>query len=177
MTGVVDIVSTPSEGTWTVIHDGGAAGTVWDTIGWNTEDQGDEPTGTAITIEARAADSEQELEKAVYVDVVNGGPLTLSGQFIQIRTTLTPNDEGESPVLFDLTVTSLEPQGRVCDLNEDEIIDIYDILGIYFTIGDSAPPFDPRDYVVDQVIKWDDVQGCIYQCTYKYCLPADQCSK
>ena len=65
----------------------------------------------------------------------------------------------------------------MCDLNEDEIIDIYDILGIYFTIGDSAPPFDPRDYVEDEVIKWDDVQGCIFQCTYKYCLPADVCSE
>ena len=57
MTGVVDIVSTPSEGTWTVVHDGGATGTEWDTIVWNTEDQDDEPQGAAIMVQARAAAS------------------------------------------------------------------------------------------------------------------------
>ena len=41
---------------------------------------------------------------------------------------------------------------------------------------DARKPFDPRDYVVDGVIKKDDVMGCISQCTYRYCLSKDYCS-
>ncbi len=173
------------QGTWTVIHDSGTPANEWDTIVWNTEEQGSEPPGTVITVEARASDTGPDENGELggdYIAVGNGVPLSLNGQFIQIRATLESNDEGDSPVspvLSDLSVTSMQqPEGLVCDLNEDEIIDIYDILGIYFTIGDSArEPFDPRDYVVDGAIKWDDVEGCIYQCTYRYCLSKDVCSE
>ncbi len=177
MTGAV-----APEGIWTVIHDSQNPGNPWGVISWNSS----EPEGTRIVVEARAAETEDELAKLDdlpgqgYTEVENGMEFNMAGQLIQIRVTFQPNEkaEGVTPVLFDLAVKSAQPQGQVCDLNDDSVIDIYDILGVFFTIGDSADqPFDPRDWDADGTITIIDARGCVLQCTYAYCQPADTCSE
>jgi hypothetical protein len=104
MTGFLSIGGTSPQGSWTVVQDGGVAGTEWGTITWNTEPEASEPAGTSITVEARAADTEAGLSSQTFVPVSNGVLFSLTGQFIEVRTTLRANAEGESPVLSDLTI-------------------------------------------------------------------------
>lgn len=103
MTGFVNATTTPS-GTWTVVQDGGVVGKAWGTITWNSQ----EPAGTSITVEARAADSTVNLPQAQYVTIGNGQSLcggNLNGRYIEVRTTLTrPANVSITPVLFDLTI-------------------------------------------------------------------------
>jgi DNA-binding beta-propeller fold protein YncE len=82
MTGVVSMgEETSPEGTWTVVYDSESSGNNWGTITWNTEAEGSQPEGTTITVEARAADSQDGLEAENYLEVVNGVPFSLTGQF------------------------------------------------------------------------------------------------
>ncbi len=101
MTGSV-LFNAIKQGTWTVTHDGGLAGIEWGTISWNTEPEGSVPVGASIKVEARASDSDPSVE--TWVEVTNGVPFTLTGQYIEIRATLQANADGESPILSDLTV-------------------------------------------------------------------------
>ena len=110
MTGAQLFSSTAPQGTWTVTQDGGAAGTAWSRITWNTEPEGSVPAGTALTVEARAADSEAGLGSETYVAVSNDVPFTMTGRFIQVRVTFEPDDESDaSPVLSDIRIQA-EPQ-------------------------------------------------------------------
>jgi streptogramin lyase len=104
MTGVVSLGSTAPQGTWTVVQDGGMAGTLWGTITWNTEPQGSEPPGTSITVEARAADTEAGLGSQSFIPVGNGVDFSLVGRFIEVKATLVPDAVGTSPVLSDIRV-------------------------------------------------------------------------
>ena len=174
MTGKVMITDTSPEGTWTVIYDSGTQANIWDTIIWNTEPEASVPEGAGITVEARVADVEEKLDDEIYQEVFNGELLSLTGQFIQIRATLTPNSEGESPILSDLTVASVpveEKETEACKIDGDDDIDIYDILPIYFSIGATAKPGDPRDWDGDGTVTFNDVKGCVPECTYRYCAP------
>jgi len=176
MAGVVTNIEISPEGTWTVVDDSGVPGNNWETIIWNTEPEGSEPEGTSITVDARAADSVDGLEAESYIAVLNGEPFSLTGRFIQIRATLKPDSEGTSPVLSDLEVISV-PVGRVpCDVDENGIIDFYDILGIYFSIGDTSDGLDdPRDWDGDGTITFFDMRGCALECTNSHCNP-EQCT-
>jgi streptogramin lyase len=172
MAGAVANFVTSPKGTWTVIHDGEFPGQSWGTITWNTEPEGSEPEGASITVEVRAADSEQGLEAESYLVVLNGVPFSLTGRFIQIRATLTPDSQGSSPVLSDLTVESATDERVLCDVDENGIIDRYDIFRILFSIGDSTDaPDDPRDWDRDGLITIIDVKGCIQECTNPRCKP------
>ena len=181
-------------GTWTVIHDSGTQATEWETITCNTEDEGSVPDGAVITVEARASDTgpdaENQLEGDYTTVLINCGPPpqtdpsmtdqaptepSLAGQYIQFLVTMTPNSGGESPILSDLTVKSKsvepEPEDLMCDVNGDKSIDIYDILPIFFTIGDTAKEgFDPRDWDKDTNITIIDARGCVQECTNNYCV-------
>jgi hypothetical protein len=172
MTGVVNIVSTAPEGTWTVIDDSGVTGNTWDTIIWNTEPEGDEPLGTSITVEARAADSEADLEAEPYTPVSNDVPFSLTGQFIQIRATLKPDSEGTSPILSDLETISAIVENVPCFVNDDDIVDRGDIgliVAARNTPADSDD--DPRDADRDGVITVLDARKCVLVCTYPRCVP------
>jgi hypothetical protein len=128
-------------------------------------------------VEARAADSLDGLEAGSYLEVVNGVLFSLTGQFIQIRVTLTPGDEGTSPVLSDLEILSASegppevPEDRMrCDVDDNGVIDFHDIFGIYFSIGDSADGSDdPRDWDGDGSITIVDAKGCVQECTNLRC--------
>ena len=106
MTGQQLFSSTSPQGTWTVVQDGGAAGHQWGRITWNTEPQGAVPPGTGLVVEARAADTEAGLGAQVYAAVANGTAFSLTGRFLQVRATLTPDAGGASPVLSDLRIQS-----------------------------------------------------------------------
>lgn len=110
MTGQQLFSGTAPQGSWTVVQDGGAAGTEWGKVTWNTEPEGMVPGDSSITVEARAADSEAGLGTAVYAPVGNNTTFSQSGRFIQVRVTMKPSSDDESPVLSDITIeTANEP--------------------------------------------------------------------
>ena len=133
--------------------------------------RGSKMEGTSITVEARAANTQAGLADEDYIEISNDVPFSLTGQFIEIRTTLRSNEEGESPVLSDLAVyTQSLPQREVCDVDENGIIDYRDIIGIYYSFGDTADgPDDPRDWNRNGIIGIIDATGCKWKCTNPYC--------
>ncbi len=104
MTGAVVVGSTSPQGIWTVIQDSQKAGFEWGRILWNTEPQGNEPPGTEIVVEARAADTEAGLGGQTFQPVTNGLFFSLLGRFIEVRVTLKASPAGDSPVLSDIRI-------------------------------------------------------------------------
>ena len=120
-TGLVSRNVTTPTGTWTVIFDGGAAGTAWDKISWTNL----VPTGTAVIVSARSSNTQGGLPAQTYQTTGNGAPLPLTGRFIQIQTRLNGNNADVSPILFDLTVASRS--AAICDVDSDGDIDQNDL--------------------------------------------------
>jgi streptogramin lyase len=161
---------TDPTGIWAVITDGGAAGTPWDSVAWNSEPQGNVPAGASITVEARVADIVANLGGATYIPVVNGAAgLGLTGQFIQVRAVLRPNTAGDSPVLSDLSVMTAATGVQICDVDLDGDIDKLDLREISRARGQVALPNDPRDANQDGVITPSDTKVCIPLCTLANC--------
>jgi hypothetical protein len=104
MTGAVVVGSTSPQGFWTVVQDSGTAGFEWGRVTWNTEPDGSEPPGTAIVVEARAADTEAGLGGEPFQEVMNDDLFSIFGRFIEVRSTLKAGSEGVSPVLSDIRV-------------------------------------------------------------------------
>lgn len=77
---------------------------LWRRVAWNTEEEGYEPEGTKITVEARTADSEAGLGGQAFSPVTNGDAFLLPGRFIEVRVTLKASPEGVSPVLSDIRI-------------------------------------------------------------------------
>jgi Ca2+-binding RTX toxin-like protein len=146
MTGFVAIGSTTPSGSWTVIRNGGAPGTQWGTISWNTEPQGSEPPGTSIEVEARAADTQAGLGSQPFIDVSNAVAFSLTGQFIEVRATLTASASGTSPVLSDISIETTEPPPPEC---------AGEVATIVGTIGDDALVGTPGRDVI-QALDGDD---------------------
>lgn len=147
-------VTTPT-GTWTVVYDGGAAGTPWGTIDWNDL----VPNGAGVIVQARAADTEANLPLQSYQPVAKNAALSVSGRYIQIQTRLNANTAGDSPVLYDLTVSS--QSGLECDVNEDGRVDNADLLLIRGRNGQTPTgPNDPYDANKDGKINVADYRYC-----------------
>jgi len=104
MTGNALLRTTAPQGTWTVVQDGGAAGTQWGQIVWNTEARGSQPPGTEIIVEVRAADTQAGLGSQPFTVVSNGAPFSLTGRFLEVRVTLRPDANGNGPILSDVRV-------------------------------------------------------------------------
>lgn len=103
MTGIVAMSQTAPQGTWTIDYDGLAPGTNWGMVCWNTEPCSAQPTGSDIT--ARARSSEDQVTWSAWEDVSNCVDLTVpDGRYLQVEMKLTPNDDGESPILCDVTI-------------------------------------------------------------------------
>lgn len=160
---------TDPTGIWTIINDAGELGAKWDMLTWNTEPQGNVPTGASITVEARTADLVADLSLEAYTPVGNGGGgLGLMGQFIQVRVTLRPNDADESPVLSDLSISTAVDTS--CDANEDNQVDRIDIGIIGRHRNVPVPPGNPLfDINGDNVINVVDARLCVLQCTNASC--------
>ncbi|HEY3444872.1 MAG TPA: hypothetical protein VGK67_00855 [Myxococcales bacterium] len=102
-------------GSWDGTYDGGAAGTPWKKIVWNTEPQGAVPALTSLTVGVRAADSLPALGQASFRQAGNGVPLTgLAGRYVQVSVSFT-GPGFATPVLSDLTVEGACPvTGEAC---------------------------------------------------------------
>jgi hypothetical protein len=109
MTGIVAIGTTSPQGTWSVVEDAGTPGAVWNTITWNTEAEGSEPSGTHIVVEARTADAEAGLGGATFQAISNGVPFALAGQFIEVRVALKAAADGTGPLLSDIRIQTAAP--------------------------------------------------------------------
>jgi DNA-binding beta-propeller fold protein YncE len=104
MTGAVVVGSTSPQGLWTVVQDSGVPGFEWGRVTWNAEPVGSEPPGTAIVVEARAADTEAGLGGQPFIPLDNDEQFALFGRYIEVRATLKASPAGESPVLSDLRI-------------------------------------------------------------------------
>jgi streptogramin lyase len=111
MTGSVLGEITAPVGTWSVVQDGGVAGQTWGKVTWNTEPQGSEPAGTSITVEARTSNTEAGLAAQPFAAVANGTQFTMTGRYIEVRSTLRASPNGTSPVLSDLRIQTSERTG------------------------------------------------------------------
>ena len=161
-------ISDPS-GIWTGIIDSGTAGTDWETLSWN-EDGGNVPAGSSISMEVRANDDQGQLPFEDYQPAANGGGgLGVIGRFLQIKVTLRPNEDDETPVLADFTA---QPAVVQCDVNQDCQVDITDVRAIMQarnqTVTESPNAMD-RDG--DKVITMLDVRQCILKCDNPRCAP------
>ncbi len=109
-TGINAITSTPS-GNWKVTQDSGGAGTLWESITWNTEPGANVPVGASIVVEIRAADTLAGLPLAPVVIVPSSGaPIAgVTGQYAEVTVRLTANSDQESPILTDVRVTGRSP--------------------------------------------------------------------
>jgi hypothetical protein len=101
MTGMVARSFTTRRGTWLVVHDSGEAGTPWGRVTWSSS----EPSGTAVTVRARSAETVAEVGSAAWQAVTNGEPMNpVSGRYLQVEAILTTEHNDLTPILYDLTV-------------------------------------------------------------------------
>lgn len=170
-TGLGVLTQTDPQGRWTFSNDSGSAGTSWDKISWNTEPEGNVPAGASITVEARASDSLVDLATSPYVPVVNNAAgLGLTGQHIEVNAVLRPDASSNTPILSDLSITSLASTD--CDTNADGKIDRVDVGTISRNRNTPVPPGNPLwDLNGDNVINVVDGRLCALQCTNANCAP------
>lgn len=153
------------QGTWTVVYDSGVAATPWGKVNWNSF----VPTGAAVNVDVRTADTQAALDLQSYAPVSNNVAFAATGRFIQIRTRLITNNDRVTPVLYDLSVTS---KALVCDVNSDGSIDSTDVNLIRAAIGQTPAANDPRDANGDGAITMNDARACTLQCTRPKCATA-----
>lgn len=155
---------TVSTGSWSIIQDGGAAGTAWGTAAWNAS----VPSGASVATRVRAADTVAGLQGQTFLDVSSGVPFNLSGRYLEAQVRLTANNQGDSPTVFDVTLASIS-QAK-CDVDLDGDIDKADTALISRARGQSATGADdPRDADGDGKITPNDVKVCIPLCTRANC--------
>ncbi len=101
MTGIVSRTITTKIGTWTVVYDSNVASTPWETVTWNANT----PAGTSLTVKVRS--SEDQVNWSGWETAVNGGTLgaTIRGRYVAVQVTLQSPSGGNSPVLYDITIT------------------------------------------------------------------------
>lgn len=154
-------ITTPT-GTWTVVNDSGNAGQAWTQISWTDL----VPAGTSVQVSARVSDVLANLPSPPFLPVANGANPGLTGRFIQVQVRLNANANGDSPILYDLTLRT--PDGS-CDIDGDGDIDKLDLSAISRSRGQTALPGDPRDSDGDGRITPNDVKVCIPLCTRPNC--------
>ncbi|MDC0714118.1 DUF5011 domain-containing protein [Stigmatella sp. ncwal1] len=95
-----------SEGTWSVVHDGGRESMQWGRVAWNMEPSGFEPP-ESITVQVRAANTPQALSAQAFSAVPNNQPFSgPKGRFVEVKVTLRAKNFSGSPVLSDLSLSS-----------------------------------------------------------------------
>lgn len=154
--------STTPTGTWTVTHDGGAAGAAWDRINWTDS----VPAGGAVIVQYRSADLAANLPALPYQTASKNVPFTASGRFIQVLTRLNANTSNDSPLLYDLTISA---KISACDVDLDGDVDTIDLALIRAGIGQTPAAGDTRDGNGDGRIDARDVRACTFKCTRSNC--------
>jgi PKD repeat protein len=170
MTGFVSIAGTSPQGFWRVVQDAGEPGADWLAISWNEEPQGDEPVGTTIDVEARAADQVSELASEPFVAVTNGDDPALLGRYIEVRATLRTDDPATSPVLSDLRIRAAETGGgnHPPVANDDVLVTPQATPGDVDVLANDTDP-DPGD-LLEVTDATDGAHGTVS------CTPAGICT-
>ncbi|MBI5256832.1 MAG: hypothetical protein HY855_10065 [Burkholderiales bacterium] len=157
---------TVQTGTWTVVQDGGAAGTPWGTVSWNAS----LPAGASVSVKVRTADTVPALQGQSFADVSNGVAFSAFGKYLEAQVRLTANSLGASPVLQDITIASVLQEK--CDIDQDGDVDINDINAILAARNKTVPPANPAlDIDGNGVINVNDSRGCVLKCTRPKCAP------
>lgn len=100
MTGVVVRTITTRIGTWSVVHDGGAANRPWGTITWSA----DVPALTSFQVKVR---SSNDLATWSDWEIASSGALlkaTPDGRYLMVMVTFTGGPAGETPLLHSLSI-------------------------------------------------------------------------
>jgi hypothetical protein len=154
---------TVSTGTWSVVQDGGAAGTDWGKVSWSAS----VPGGGSVTGRVRTADTLAALPAATWLPVTSGVGFAQTGRYIEAEVRLNANTDGDSPIVFDITIATADTP--VCDVNADGAINQLDLKLISAARGQTATAGDPRDSDFDGKITPNDVKACIPKCTLANC--------
>jgi sugar lactone lactonase YvrE len=161
MTGST-LFGAPDNGSWTVVYDSGSAGTNWGFVTWTASTPGD----SSLTVEVRS--SEDGSSWSAWENVSQGVDLTVpDGRFLQVRVIFSRASTGESPILFDLTIsTSTGPKDVSdirCTMSDDqqgipnqilnvEITNAYPSIDYYCDIdihGTGSVPVHISDVTLD----------------------------
>lgn len=88
-------------GTWSVVSDGGLAGTNWTNVSWTDS----VPAGAQLRVFVRSAESLGALASQLFVETSNSGGIAEIGRFLEVQAVFERLDPAQaSPVLFDLSV-------------------------------------------------------------------------
>ncbi len=155
---------TTKTGTWSVVKDGGANTTQWNKVAWSTATM---PAGALVEAEVRVANLQSDLASLPWVPVANNANPGLTGRYIEARVRLTANTLGQSPVVYDVTISSASQ--AVCYVDQDSDIDTLDLALISKARGKTPTANDPRDANLDGKIDPADVKVCIPKCTRANC--------
>jgi hypothetical protein len=162
--GTAQLSITTKTGNWSVVKDGGAAGTKWAKMSWNANT----PTGASVTGEARSADTMGGLSSAIFQPMTSGGAMGLTGRYVELKVTLNANPQNLSPVVYDVTVATASVAR--CDIDKDGDIDQKDLSLISRARGQKVTGADdPLDADGDGLITPNDVKVCIPKCTRANC--------
>lgn len=162
-TGSTVLGQTSPSGNWAVVFDGGGAGTKWGSVNWNDL----VPTGGTLSVKVRTADIQANLPLQPWMPVSKNVAFNATGRFIQVQADLAANTQNQSPILYDLSVSSLST--AVCDVDGDGDIDQMDLALISKARGQTPTANDPRDANGDGRIDPLDVKVCIPKCTRANC--------
>lgn len=161
-TGLVARNVTNPTGTWTVVYDSGNNGTAWNNINWNDMT----PADTSIEVAFRTAESEADLTLSPYQATNKGDALTSSGRFIQVQSRLNGNEQGDTPILFDLSIAAVDAG---CDVDGSGATDSVDVTLVRAAVGQTPLPGDVRDQNGDGKITVNDVRLCALKCSLPRC--------
>ncbi|MEH8017607.1 hypothetical protein MN202_10195 [Rheinheimera muenzenbergensis] len=164
-TGLVARNVTNPTGTWTVVYDSGSSGTAWDNINWNDL----APADTGVQVAFRTAESQAGLALVSYQPTTKGTALASSGRFIQVQSRLNGNEQGDSPILFDLTIAAVDAG---CDVDGNGATDSADVALVRAGIGQVPLPDDVRDQNDDGKITVNDARLCALKCSLPRCAVA-----
>jgi uncharacterized repeat protein (TIGR01451 family) len=100
------------KGTWTVIHDSLTDNAYWATISWNSH----QPKGTKVTVRVRSSNDKTNWSNW---EPANNGlnlKLTPNGRYLEVEVTLEKFNSTQSPVVYDVTVNTLDSTALTTDL-------------------------------------------------------------
>ncbi len=103
MTGSSTLAA-PGNGSWTVVHDTTIPGVEWGRVSWNGTTPGDS------TLTVTAASSADGIIFGPPETATNGGDLSVAnGRYLKVIVSFKRASTGESPILFDLTISANRP--------------------------------------------------------------------
>lgn len=148
MTGST-LIAPPNSGTWTVVFDSGIAGVEWGFVTWTSDEPGDSDIGVT------AASSTDGITFSAPEAVTQGVDLTVpDGQYVKIVVSFTRASTGESPILFDLTITANRPpECTDAFADPDEIWPPNHKFVPVSILGVTDPDGDPVTITIDSIFQ------------------------